>query len=166
MQPADASVAIFLVIAVALHIAEETAKNFRGFLNTVWFAGDETCPVGRFKGLFIDKIGLFGLLAGTAVAGALFDPRWILLAVGVISADLVQHSIFSVRERAYTPGVATCAIYLIYLAVFFGQGELRDLLELPLAWEALALGAAFIGGNYALAAWKVWRGDCRPASRS
>ena len=41
------SVSIGLVAAAALHIGEETVKDFRGFLNTQWFDGTTDCPVGR-----------------------------------------------------------------------------------------------------------------------
>jgi hypothetical protein len=111
----------------------------------------------------VDKIGLFLAFAVLALAGAIFDGRWILVALGIVMADLVQHAIFSFVKKGYTPGVATSVPYLAYVAWFFAQPQLRGLIDGPLAWVALALGAAIIAGNYLFAQQKVRRGDCRPA---
>lgn len=157
------AMAILLVGAAAVHIGEETVAGFRRFLNTEWFAGNENCPVTRRKGLLMDKIGLFVALTGLAIAGVLVDPLWILVAVGFIAADLVQHASFSVAKRGYTPGVATSALYLAYIVYFFSHAELRSLLNDLLAWVALVAGAAGIVINYGLAWRKVRRGDCRLA---
>ncbi|HYU35391.1 MAG TPA: HXXEE domain-containing protein [Thermoanaerobaculia bacterium] len=148
-------VSTVLIALAAVHIAEEAAKGFRSFFNMEWFGGNANCPVGRIKGLFVDQIGLFLLLAVLAVMGARLDARWILIAVGIITADLVQHSIFSIKMRKYTPGVATSALYLLYVIFFFGQEELRSHVYRDWAWAALAVGAAFIAGNYVVASRKA-----------
>jgi hypothetical protein len=84
--------------------------------------------------------------------------------VGIVTADLVQHAVFSIGKRSYTPGVATSVLYLVYVVYFFVQEELRRLVGLDWAWVAVVGGAAFIGANY-LAAWlKVRKGDCEPAN--
>lgn len=155
--------AIILIVVAAAHIAEETVAGFREFFNTEWFAGNENCPVTRRKGLVFDKIGLFLVLAGLAVAGATYDARVMLIALGIIAADLVQHAVFSIGKRGYTPGVATSALYVAYVVYFFSHAELRYLLNDPRSWAALTAGAAGIAINYWLAWRKVRRGDCRLA---
>jgi hypothetical protein len=162
-SPVSWAMAIVLVAAAAVHIGEEAVAGFRRFLNTEWFAGNENCPVTRRKGLLMDKIGLFVVLTGLAIAGALVDARLILVAVGFVAADLVQHAGFSIAKRGYTPGVATSALYLVYVVYLFSHAELRYLLNDPLAWVALAVGAGGIALNYWLAWTKVRRGDCRLA---
>lgn len=157
------AMAILLVVAAAVHIGEEAVAGFRRFLNTEWFAGNENCPVTRRKGLLADKIGLFVVLTGFAIAGALVDARLILVAVGFIAADMMQHAGFSIAKRGYTPGVATSALYLAYVVYFFSHAELRHLLSEPWSWLALAVGAGGIALNYWLAWSKVQRGDCAAA---
>jgi hypothetical protein len=164
METVNLSVSIILIVLAGVHIAEEAAKGFRNFFNTEWFNGNKDCPVSQFKGLFVDKILLFLLLAALALAGAWLDGRWTLIAVGIVTADLVQHAVFSIGKRSYTPGVATSVLYLVYVVYFFVQEELRRLVGLDWAWVAVVGGAAFIGANY-LAAWlKVRKGDCEPAN--
>jgi hypothetical protein len=157
------AMAILLVVAAAVHIGEEAVAGFRRFLNTAWFAGNDNCPVTRLKGLVVDQIGLFLGLTVFAIAGVLVDARLLLVAVGFIAADMLQHAGFSIAKRAYTPGVMTSALYLAYVVCFFGHAELRHLLSDPWSWLALAAGAAGIVLNYGLAWSKVRRGDCRLA---
>ena len=64
------SVSIALIALAAVHILEEAVKDFRAFFNTEWFDGNENCPVSRFKGLYVDKIGLFLILAASAVGAS------------------------------------------------------------------------------------------------
>jgi hypothetical protein len=152
-----------LIALAAAHIGEEAANGFRRFFNMEWFKGNANCPVGPNKGLYFDQIGLFLLLAGSAVFGAWRSPRLILIAVGIIAADLVQHAIFSISKGKYTPGVATSALYLLYVVYFFSREDGRRLLT-P-GWGglvALAAGASFIVINYAFARWKVQTGRCKP----
>jgi hypothetical protein len=163
MNVDDVNIAIVLVALAAVHISEEAAKGFRGFFNTEWFEGSKNCPVGRKKGLLVDQVGLFLVLAFLAVFGALLYPPFFLVAVGVISADLVQHASFSIAKRRYTPGVATSVLYLLYIVYFFAGEEGRRLLTLGWVWVAMAVGVAFIAGNYAYASWKVQTGRCRLA---
>lgn len=157
MEPVSWSVAIVLIVVVAVHILEEAIKGFRIFFNTEWFDGKPNYPVGRFKGVVIDQIGLLALVASLAAAGSVLDGRWILVAVGIIMADLVQHTTFSIVKRAYTPGIATCALYLVYLVYFFTQVDpYAPTGDVP-AWLAMATGASFIVANYILASKTFWR---------
>jgi hypothetical protein len=153
------NVSIILIVLVGIHITEETVKDFRSFFNMEWFNGSKDCPVGRIKGLFVDKIGLFLLLTVLALMGHWLDTRWILIAVGIITADFIQHTLFSFVKRGYTPGVATSVFYLLYIVYLFVQEE-RSLGGLD--WVALLGGAAFIGGNYFTAWLKVRKGKCAP----
>jgi len=158
------SIAIILILAAAAHIAEEAVADFRGFLNTQWFDGNDDCPVTRRKGILIDKIGLFAGLVLFAVLGAALDARVIFIAVGILCADIVQHAIFSLKKKAYTPGIATCALYLAYVVYFFSQPATQGWLGDGWARIALVVGAGGIAINYALSWWKVHRGDCRLAA--
>jgi len=163
MEPVAWNVSMALIFSAAFHIGEETVKGFRPFLNTEWFDGTKNCPVGRFKGIVIDKIGLWLFLALLAFLGWLVDGRWILVGVGVVAADIVQHALFSLRMKRYTPGLATCVLYVIYLAYVLRQVSVSRLAGDVLALAALAMGGAFIGGNYVSARHKLRRGDCRKA---
>jgi Protein of unknown function with HXXEE motif len=154
---------LILIVVAAAHIAEESVAGFRRFFNTQWFAGTEDCPVGRFKGLVVDKIGLFLFLALLAISGASRDARWIFIAIGIITADLAQHATFSIKTKGYTPGVATSAAYFVYVVYFFSRPEIQGLWHDPFAWGAMALGAAFILGNYLSARLKMRLGRCQPA---
>ena len=157
MESVSWSVSVVLVACAAFHILEEALKGFRRFFNTEWFDGTVNCPVGRFKGIVVDQFGLLALLAGLAVAGALADGRWILLAVGIVAADMVQHAVCSIVKRGYTPGVATCGLYLAYMVYFFAAVDpYAPGADIP-AWLAMALGASFIVANYILASKAVWR---------
>jgi hypothetical protein len=111
----------------------------------------------------VDEIGLFVGLTVFALAAVLVDARLILVAVGFIAADMIQHAGFSIAKRGYTPGVATSALYLVYVVYFFGHAELRHLLSEPWSWLALAVGAGGIALNYWLAWSKVQRGGCAAA---
>lgn len=157
MEPVSWSISLVLIVFVAVHILEEALKGFRIFFNTEWFDGTRNCPVGRFKGIVVDQIGLFALLTALAVSGTLFDGRWILVAVGVVTADLVQHTAFSVAKRGYTPGSASCVFYFVYLLYFFVRVDpYAPTGDVP-AWLAMAAGASLIVANYFLASKAVWR---------
>ncbi len=163
MEPQiGAGVAISLIVISAAHITEEALAGFRHFFNTQWFDGNENCPVPRVKGVAVDEIGLLALLACLAV-GAGHDARWIFVAVGIITADLVQHVVFSVEKKGYTPGVVTTALYLAYVVYLFAQPETWRLLLDLTSWGALLVGAGFIAINYLFARWRVRQGHCRVA---
>jgi hypothetical protein len=157
------SLSIALIVLAAAHIGEETLAGFSHFFNVTWFAGNETCPVGRAKALWIDKIGLFAILALLALGGALHSGLWILIALGIITADVVQHFAFSIGTKGYTPGVATSVLYLGYIIYFFSRPETDGLLSGWLAWLAFAVGLLFIASNYFMARHKVRLGLCQPA---
>ena len=157
-------ISIVLIILAAAHIGEESATGFTRFLNTRWFAGTDSCPVPRWKSIFIDKLGLFAALTLFAILGVTHDGRWILISVGIIIADIVQHVAFSVGARGYTPGIATSVLYLALIVFFFSGSVWRALLSAPLGWLALIAGMLFIVGNYLLAWTTVRLGLCRPAS--
>ena len=155
----SSTLSVMLIVFAAVHILEEALKDFRRFFNTQWFAGTEDCPVSRRKGRLVDQVGLFALLAALAVAGNRFDSRWMLVAVGLISADVVQHFIFSIRKGALTPGVQTSVLYLLYVGYFFWDQGVRSILDIRAA-AALGGGAAFIAANYLYAWWRMYRGRC------
>ena len=156
--------AILLIAVAAAHIGEETATGFRRFFNTDWFVGTENCPVTRFKGLMIDKIGLFLTLSLFAVLGVTYNWTWIFISIGIIAADVAQHLTFSAVKKSYTPGVATVILYIIYIVYFLSQRQVWTWLGEPLSWVTLAVGAAFIAFNYLYARWKMLRGDCQPTA--
>ncbi len=159
----DVSASIVLVALAAVHIVEEAAAGFRRFFNMQWFPGNEDCPVSRTKGLLVDQIGLFLGLAVLAIMGALKEARLFLVPMGIITADLVQHAVFSIAKGKYTPGVATSALYLLFVVYFFGREELRSLVYLDWAWLGMATGVAFIAGNYLVSRAIVRSGRCGPA---
>src|SRR5262249_3024990 len=151
---------IVLIGLAALHIGEEVVAGFRRFFNVEWFAGTEDCPVSRTKGLLVDQIGLFLLMAGAALIGSAIDARLLLVPIGIITADLVQHGIFSVVKARYTPGVGTSALYLAYVVYFFTRNELKNSLYLDWAWLALTTGIVLIAGNYLFSRARVRSGRC------
>ncbi|MFQ5616468.1 MAG: HXXEE domain-containing protein [bacterium] len=163
METVPLSASVILIALAAVHILEEAVKGFRSFFNTVWFNGNKNCPVGRIKGVLVDKIGLFLLLAALALTGAWVDGRWILIAVGILTADLLQHALFSISKKNYTPGVATSFLYLVYVVYFFSLDELQIPVDDLWAGIAMAVGAAFIGANYLAARRKVRLGRCQEA---
>ncbi|MFQ5740500.1 MAG: HXXEE domain-containing protein [Acidobacteriota bacterium] len=158
----DFGTSLVLIVIVGAHILEEVLKGFRRFLNLEWFrTGREDFPVTKLKALIIDQVGLFLGLALLALGGTLW-PILIWVAVGFITADVIQHGVFSIGRRKYTPGIATSALYFMYVLYFFARSDLRGLNEsLKLGWAlgGMALGAAGLAFNYVLASWKVrkWR---------
>ena len=152
---------IALVILAGAHILEERVAGFRRFLNLEWFEGSRDCPVGPKKGVVVDQILLFLLLAGTTTLALLFSLHWLFMfPVGIILADVVQHVIFSVVKRGYTPGIITTFLYLAYLIVFFaGAGE--QILGSGWTWLLSVAGMAVIAVNYFMARRKVRSGECK-----
>lgn len=156
--------AILLIVIAAAHIAEENLAGFRRFLNTQWFDGNDNCPVTRFKSVVFDQLGLFVGLAALAIAGTVANAFWFFVALGFVAADVMQHAAFSVSKRGYTPGIATSAGYLAYIGYVLSRIEGQGTLDQPLAWIALASGAALIAINYGLARRKVRLGRCQLAA--
>lgn len=154
---------IALIILAAAHIGEEALAGFTRFFNVTWFGGNETCPVGRFKALWGDKVGLFAALALLSLGGTLYSGRLMLVALGIVAADVIQHFAFSTRTKGYTPGVATSVLYLGYLIYFFSRPDTAGLLSGVWAWLPFALGLLAIAGNYFMAARKMRLGHCQPA---
>ncbi|NIQ04497.1 MAG: HXXEE domain-containing protein [Candidatus Korarchaeota archaeon] len=144
---------LLLIAIVGVHILEEVAKGLRRFFNLEWFrTGDEDFPITKRKAILIDQVGLFVGLALLALLGIKWSfLTWI--AIGFITADLIQHGIFSIARRKYTPGVATSLLYLIYVSYVMARSEFGGLNERALI--AMALGAAALIINYILAARKV-----------
>lgn len=155
-KPVKLWLCLVLIPIVAVHIFEERLKGFRRFFNQEWFGSDkENFPVSNLEALLKDQLGLFVLLSLLSLAGA-FNIIFILVAVGFVTADLVQHAIFSISKRQYTPGVATSVLYLGYV-VYFDFFELSRL-HIRFDWTTLvfmALGAGIIVFNYLRAARKV-----------
>lgn len=153
---------LLLIVIVGAHILEESLKGLRRFFNVEWFrTGREDFPVTKLKALVVDQVGLFLGLSLLALGGILW-PLLIWVAVGFIIADLIQHSVFSIGCRKYTPGVATSAFYLIYAIYFFAYsdlGKMGERVRPEWAVVSLAVGASGIVLNYALASRKVrkWR---------
>ena len=106
------------------------------------------------------SILLFLGLAVLGILGALKDARLLLVPVGIITADLAQHAVFSIAKGKYTPGVATSVLYLLFVVNFFGSEELRSLVYLDWAWLALVAGVAAIAGNYLFSRAIVRSGRC------
>ncbi|MFQ5640670.1 MAG: hypothetical protein ACE5IR_22040, partial [bacterium] len=92
-----------------------------------------------------------------------FWPNLIWVAVGFITADLIQHGVFSLGRRKYSPGVATSALYLIFVVYFF-LTELGGVNENVNPLLPLAIGTAGLLSNYILASRKVrkWRQSREP----
>lgn len=151
-----------LIAVVGAHVFEEAAKDFRSFLNLRWFRGNEECPVTRRKALLVDQIGLLAALALLAVAGAWehASALFILIAVGFVAADAVQHTVFTVGCRGYTPGAVTTLFYVAYVVVFcwLELGKLWKPFGGAVVLAALALGAAPLLANYWMARSKARRG--------
>ena len=145
---------LLLVTIVGAHIFEERIKNFRRFFNLEWFrTGREDFPTTKLKALLVDQVGLFMSLTLFALLG-ITGLFFICIVVGFIMADLIQHAVFSIGRRKYTPGVVTSALYFIYVIYFLTRFELQGL-----HLVGMVLGAAGLAINYALAYRKVrkWR---------
>lgn len=153
---------LVLIVIVGAHILEEALKGLRRFFNLEWFrTGREDFPVTRLKALVVDQLGVFLGLSLLALGGTLW-PVLTWVAVGFITADLIQHGVFSIARQTYTPGVATSVLYLIYVVYFLAYSDLGRLdegLGLGRALGGAAVGASVLLGNYLLASWKVrkWR---------
>ncbi|MCI0560092.1 MAG: HXXEE domain-containing protein, partial [Nitrososphaera sp.] len=162
---------LVLIVIVGAHILEEVfasynpsgdtrhLKGFRRFFNLEWFrTGKDNFPVTKLEALLKDQIGLFVTIALFVLVGTL-NALFILVVVGFVTADLVQHAVFSIVRRQYTPGIATSALYFVYI-VYFVLSELPRL-QFGLGWTlgTMALGASFLALNYVIASWKVrkWR---------
>jgi Protein of unknown function with HXXEE motif len=116
-----------------------------------------TAPVTRFKGLMIDKIGLFLTLSLFAVLGVTYNWTWIFISIGIIAADVAQHLTFSAVKKSYTPGVATIILYIIYIVYFLSQRQVWAWLGEPLSWVALAVGAIASQPQYRRPRSIAWR---------
>lgn len=132
----DISMFLVFIIFVGAHILEEHFKDLRLFFNIKWFkTGDENFPVTKFEALWKDQVGLFFILAAMAYLAYLgiFGGVTILLAVGFVTADTIQHTVFSIAKRSYTPGIATSVLYMGYILNFY-------LVELRFAAQDLGMG--------------------------
>lgn len=136
----DISMYLALIIFAGAHIIEERMKDLRYFFNIKWFkTGDENFPVTRMEALWKDQAGLFIALAAMAYLAykGIFDGVTLLLAVGFVTADTIQHSLFTIAKRGYTPGIATSVLYMGYVLYFY-------LFELKLAARDLGIGRTFV----------------------
>jgi len=176
-------VPIVLIVIVGAHILEEafapfrlldTGKRrigFRRFFNLEWFqTGDEGFPTSKRKAFFGEQVGLFVGLALLTLLSTWWPewlewPGWLTqyawwpaalmwVVVGFITADLIQHNVFSYVRRKYSPGVATSVLYMLFVIFFlrFGSGKV-NIIE----WVAMGYGATFLVGNYLVAVWRVRR---------
>lgn len=95
-------VSLALIILVGVHILEERLKGFRRFLNLEWFrTGKEDVPVSRLAEVLKDQVGLFMVLTALALLGML-NATFIFIAVGFVTADIIQHVVFSLVRRGNT----------------------------------------------------------------
>jgi hypothetical protein len=129
---------IFIALAVA-HAGEEIAAELR--------SADEPVSMARLRGLIGERIGRLLLLAALAASGVLIDDFWLWLALGITTADLVQHARSSIRAGPYTPGVATGALLVAYLA-FVGGRVSESPWGDPSSWGAIVIGIAFVAMGY------------------
>lgn len=166
-------ISVALIIIVLAHILEEVfapyksshdgshQRGFRRFFNLEWFqTGRDDFPVSKFKARFFDQIGLFLVLTLLALLGAFRTAEFILVAVGVVTADLIQHFVFSIVRRQYSPGVATSPLYLVYV-LYFSFFELPQLtIGLERILWYMIIGASLLILNYVVASIRVrkWRG--------
>lgn len=159
----DGVMSLVFIVMVGAHILEEALKGFRRFFNVDWFqTGDEDFPVSRLEALLKDQIGLFAVLAALAIVGVGWKPA-MLIAVGFITADLIQHAVFSIVRRAYTPGIATSALYLIFV-VYFTVVVVEFQFGLRIL-GFMALGAGGLLLNYFIASWKVRKRQQKPQQK-
>jgi hypothetical protein len=160
----DISMFLVFTIIVGGHILEENLKKLRLFFNIKWFkTGDRNFPVTSFEALWKDQVGLFIVLATMAYLAYIgkFGGVTILIAVGFITADTIQHTVFSIGRKIYNPGIATSVLYIGYILNFY-------LVEVKLAAQDLGMGRILVytglGGallllNYLILSKKVknWR---------
>src|SRR5262245_63998824 len=84
-------ISLVLIVIVGAHILEEALKGFRRFFNLEWFqTGREEFPVTKREALRKDQVGLFLGLALLALLGIKW-PFFLFIAIGFITADLIQH---------------------------------------------------------------------------
>jgi len=160
------SLTVVLIGIVGAHILEEVfapfklldtgkhAVGFRRFFNLEWFkTGDEEFPVTKCTALVKDQVLLFIVLSLLALGSTMW-PVLMWVVVGFIIADLIQHSVFSLVRRKYSPGVATSVLYLIFVIYFLGSEAGETITNVKLG--AMALGAALLVLNYVMAVRKVY----------
>jgi hypothetical protein len=70
------------------------------------------------------------------------------IALGIIAANAMKHAASSLSAQAYTPGAASSAAFLVYVALLLGESGHQGLPREPSAWGAMALGIAFIAINH------------------
>jgi hypothetical protein len=151
---------LVFIVYVGAHILEERIKDLRYFFNIKWFkTGDENFPVTRLEAVWKDQVGLFISLATMAYLAhiGIFGGVTILIAVGFVTADTIQHSVFSIARRSYTPGIATSVLYLGYVLYFY-LFELKLAAQDPGFGRTLVysgLGAALLLFNYLILSKKV-----------
>ncbi|MGD2090309.1 MAG: HXXEE domain-containing protein [Candidatus Aminicenantes bacterium] len=136
----DISMFLVFIGFVLAHILEERIKDLRYFFNIKWFkTGDRNFPITRFEALWKDQVGLFFLLAAMAYLAYIgkFGGITILIAVGFVTADTIQHTVFSIARRSYTPGIATSVLYMGYVLNFY-------LVEVKLAAQDLGMGRIIV----------------------
>ena len=124
---------IFTALVVA-HAGEEIAAEIRS----------KAVSLARLRGLIGERIGPLLLLPALAAAGVLVDDFWLWLALGISTADLVQHGSRSLRVKGYTPGAATAALLAIYILAFAGGWLSAASWSDPSSWGAMVIGVAFV----------------------
>jgi hypothetical protein len=151
---------LVFIVFVGAHIFEEYFKDLRCFFNIKWFkTGDPNFPVTRLEALWKDQVGLFIVLATMAYLAYLgkFGGVTILIAVGFVTADTIQHSVFSIVKRSYTPGIATSLLYMGYVLYFYLFQLKLAAQDLGMGWTLMytGLGGTLLLFNYLILSMKV-----------
>ena len=125
---------IFIALAVT-HAGEEIAAELRSV---------KAVSLARLRALVGERIGPLLLRAALAASGVLVAHFWLWLALGIATADLVQHAAGSIRARAYTPGVATGALLAGFVLTFVAGSVAEASWSDRSSWGAMVLGMAFV----------------------
>lgn len=130
---------VWFAWVVGAHILEETVMGFTEFFNVKVLNGTADDPVGPAEAWIKDRIGLLAALLFLLLIGR---ECFAWMAIGFIAADALQHSIYTIRERDYTPGMLTACAYIVL--VIWSVLVVEDVSVLCAILGALGLGANFL----------------------
>lgn len=151
---------LYLVFAVAHPVSEMVrGTSLQAFLNQRYYkTGRENHPVKKWAG--IDG----SLLVLVLLVIPLFFPGWLLLALGLAAADLIQHARhFASRPRDVAPQVHLVTIFgvLVFLVLIILDQKTFDWYDL---WKLIP-GALIIFGYWFLNSKKAKAGSSAPLGR-
>jgi hypothetical protein len=129
--------AILFMVLAAAHALEELVAG-RTSSRVYGFGID-----ARLDALAGERISRLPLLLALAASGALVGACWIWLALGIVTADLVQHAALGIRARTYIPGAATGALLALYVLFFLGSSLSQPSWDQFSSWGAMLIGIAF-----------------------